>query len=89
MNYRESFRAMMNFEKPELLCQFEWGYWPETIQRWHSEDDSGQRTQEVGTKRANPWGLYDMYGNVAEWVHDYYGDSYYGYGKELDGYYTN
>lgn len=37
MNYRESFRAMMNFEKPEMLCQFEWGYWPETIQRWHSE----------------------------------------------------
>jgi len=37
MNYRESFRAMMNFERPEYLCQFEWGYWWETIVRWRSE----------------------------------------------------
>lgn len=37
MNHREAFRAMMNFEKPESLCQFEGGYWPETIERWHGE----------------------------------------------------
>jgi formylglycine-generating enzyme required for sulfatase activity len=43
---------------------------------WHWKNCNGQY-QKVGTKKPNPWGLYDMHGNVEEWCLDKYDPEFY------------
>ncbi len=48
------------------LDQYAWYY-----------DNSNEKYQKVGQKKPNPWGLYDMHGNVSEWTLDQFVPDYF------------
>ena len=52
--------------KPYYLGRYAW-----------DSNNSDSKYQKVGKKKPNPWGLYDMHGNVSEWVLDQYDPDYY------------
>ena len=50
---------------------------------WFKNNADG-KSHPVGQKKPNPWGLYDIYGNVAERVADRYHKDYYKEGDKID-----
>ena len=46
--------------------------------------NASDTSHDVGMKKANPFGLYDIHGNVAEWCHDVYREDYYAGSPDTD-----
>jgi formylglycine-generating enzyme required for sulfatase activity len=48
------------------------------------KDNAGAKSHPVGQKKPNPWGFYDIYGNVCERISDKYARNYYSISPKTD-----
>jgi len=51
---------------------------------WHWFNGAEMMSHAVGLKQPNPWGLYDILGNVWEWCSDWYSADYYSTSPVVD-----
>ena len=58
-----------------IQANYYWGNMMDGDYAWF-EGNSDKVPQEVGKKKPNQFGLYDMMGNVWEWVNDWYENTY-------------
>ncbi|MDR3154368.1 MAG: formylglycine-generating enzyme family protein [Deltaproteobacteria bacterium] len=88
----EALNALEGTGRYRLLTEAEWTYAAKagTVTPWSFGADpavaggyawyranSGMETRPAAGKFPNPWGLFDMHGNVWEWVSDWYGAGWY------------
>lgn len=59
-------------DDPSKLDEYGW-----YIKNAPPTPDDDPKTHKVATRKPNPWGLYDMYGNVMEWCLDQYSKDFY------------
>ena len=58
--------------RADTTTKFSWGN-NITPQLANYNDSGVNKTVEVGSYKANPWGFFDMHGNVWEWTADWHG----------------
>ena len=60
----------------DVKTKFFWGKKMDPNFSWFKGNSDG-KTHRVGTRKPNSYGIYDMSGNVWEWVFDWYDKNYY------------